>query len=450
MFAKFRSMFRLLVIVTWLRSSVTPVSAAPTLLSCIYGWAECLGLQDSDGFEEAQELGCPTTVDGRYAARTETQLMNQFFSAFRMNSGQSIAGSTIMPYGDGMPCTFNPADDVPAKEQITSLEDIQVTFPNGSRAVVTGATWLPAVEGNEWMTLLLLGNFGFKEGVNPASVVIANSNAYTGQGLQYADTGLDLVYAELHDITSFDAADGQPTLPPLLMQNPQVQASMALLANDTCSVHYPSTTHVVQVVMNGGVTVTWRNNSDLPDHLHHKPGHKGLWQLRIGPNGRVLNEEEYVGMGDIWDPDNIVDLCLKLNSTTLLEMVSKGLYVRVFSTRSCYYLVPPKGDCLSPLVTANCGDSATLPQETCVMGTGPSCTVDAAQSYMRTFTPTQEELDSLICDFDAEPLIVPILPEQPSSTSFAPSSTVQTSATSATSLYRGVFMTFLVTSLSQA
>lgn len=25
------------------------------------------------------------------------------------------------------------------------------------------------------------------------------------------------------------------------------------------------------------------------------------------------------------------------------------------------------------------------------MGTGPSCTVDAAQSYMRTFTPTQEE-----------------------------------------------------------
>lgn len=46
--------------------------------------------------------------------------------------------------------------------------------------------------------------------------------------------------------------------------------------------------------MNGGVTVTWRNNSDLPDHLHHKPGHKGLWQLRIGPNGRVLNEEEYV------------------------------------------------------------------------------------------------------------------------------------------------------------
>ncbi|CAK9090316.1 unnamed protein product, partial [Durusdinium trenchii] len=133
---------------------------------------------------------------------TETQLMNQFFSAFRMNSGQSIAGSTIMPYGDGMPCTFNPADDVPAKEQITSLEDIQdlwggggsstgVTFPNGSRAVVTGATWLPAVEGNEWMTLLLLGNFGFKEGVNPASVVIANSNAYTGQGLQYADTGLD-------------------------------------------------------------------------------------------------------------------------------------------------------------------------------------------------------------------------------------------------------------------
>lgn len=57
----------------------------------------------------------------------------------------------------------------------------------------------------------------------------------------------DLVYAELHDITSFDAADGQPTLPPLLMQNPQVQASMALLANDTCSVHYPSTTHVVQV-----------------------------------------------------------------------------------------------------------------------------------------------------------------------------------------------------------
>ena len=75
MFAKFRSMFRLLVIVTWLRSSVTPVSAAPTLLSCIYGWAECLGLQDSDGFEEAQELGCPTTVDGRYAARIEMLLL---------------------------------------------------------------------------------------------------------------------------------------------------------------------------------------------------------------------------------------------------------------------------------------------------------------------------------------------------------------------------------------
>ena len=48
-----------------------------------------------------------------------------------MNSGQSIAGSTIMPYGDGMPCTFNPADDVPAKEQITSLEDIQDLWGGG-------------------------------------------------------------------------------------------------------------------------------------------------------------------------------------------------------------------------------------------------------------------------------------------------------------------------------
>ena len=170
---------------------VQQVAPAPTVLSCCYGFSECLGLQAGDDLQKATELGCPTSADGQHAAQMQSTLQG-FFALFRLNDGQSIAGSSATPYGDGMPCTFAPTDDVLShKKQIASLNDIQVNFSNGSTAVVTGATWLPAVESNEYMSILLLGYFGFREGTHPASVVIGGSNAYTGQGLQYANTGLE-------------------------------------------------------------------------------------------------------------------------------------------------------------------------------------------------------------------------------------------------------------------
>lgn len=80
----------------------------------------------------------------------------------------------------------------------------------------------------------------------------------------------------------------------------------------------------------------------------------------------MLNSKEYLGMADINDEDNYVDLCLKLGNSDITDIATHGLDVRVFSTRKCNYIVPPKGDCLSQFHPGKCGDVSMRPQSICV------------------------------------------------------------------------------------
>ncbi len=70
----------------------------------------------------------------------------------------------------------------------------------------------------------------------------------------------------------------------------------------------------------------------------------------------MLKSTEYLGLADINDEDNYIDLCLKLSNSDITDITTHGLDVRVFSTRKCNYIVPPKGDCLSEFHPGNCGD----------------------------------------------------------------------------------------------
>jgi len=101
-------------------------------------------------------------------------------------------------------------------------------------------------------------------------------------------------------------------------------------------------------------------------------------------------------MADIQDSDNFLDLCLKLTSDDVNQMATHGLEVKVFSTRQCYFIVPPKGDCMNDLVGAPCGDSAAKAQKICVRGVPEAASECDAGSALE-FTPTSEEISGLSC-----------------------------------------------------
>merc|ERR1712238_41576 len=140
-----------------------------------------------------------------------------------------------------MPCTFSPDSDAEDLKNL-KLSDIVITFEDGSHRNPTGATFNPANEKNELLTLLMVGHFGFSEGKRISSVSIKGST-YNGPGLSYADMGHELVFAKW-----WAAADH------LKLENGRTH----------CGATYTDTTHLIQVVFNGGMSVTFNDNKKLP------------------------------------------------------------------------------------------------------------------------------------------------------------------------------------------
>lgn len=347
------------------RGNVEKREEAPKLLSCFYGASQCLGLKLRDGLEKATELGCPTSESGETGTATTVEI-NSLFSA---NSEYSIKNSAATLYGDGMPCVFHPHfkwDDI--KDLL--LTDFRVELTDKSLGEVSGATLAPALELNEQQTMLLIGNFGARRGVYPERVTIGGSS-YSGADLEYKNNGQLIMWAKWYTEREHFALD----------------------SFDACSERFNNITHVIQVAFNGGVTVTYDNNKELP-RLPESVLDKDMFQVVLGE--RVL-DKQLLGLADI-DGDNYIDLCLKLDEEDVKHITESespaGLQIRLRSTRDCKFFVPPKADCLNKLNDGPCGDSSVKPQEICVSAI-PNATAPCDYAPAREIELAQDEIASL-------------------------------------------------------
>lgn len=360
------------------------VEGSVTLMNCLYGYSQCLGLQPEDGVEEIKALGCATSANGEFTGNTQQNIANPL-------SGTNfvVPGSQSKAYQDGMPCTFSPGSDW-AELEALKLEDISIMLENGQPAPVHGAMWMPAIERNEQRTLLTFGYYGFKDGTTPANVTIKGST-YSGPGLQYSNQGEEIVWARWYTAADHKALEGGATWRDWFT------------ASSSCQSRFKDVTHVVQVVFNGGMTITFSGNTILP-FPPHNDFHKFLFALNFG--GRALSDAEYLGFVDEADGDNIVDLCLKLTPEVVAEIQEDavGIQLRFRSTRDCVFAVPPKGDCLNDLVGADCGDSGAKPQEICVSdipGATAPCNWAAAKEVTLTAEDVAELKNCNVSDFSS-------------------------------------------------
>ena len=345
--------------------------------------SQCLGLQRRDGIDKARELGCPTTDDGQFFGASQTGIGRGTLGT------RALEGSESTAYQDGMPCTFSPDSDV-EELQTLKLTDIVITMADGSTRSPTGATWNPAFERNELLTLLMLGHFGFSEGKAMKSVSIKGST-YAGAGLSYTNMGHELAFAKWWTVE--DHARLEKT------GNPQQDRR---LDPTDCADAFPATTHLIQVVFNGGMRVTFNDHKKLPfdfDRQMHKQMFKIFFQ-----DGSELPAEKFLGLADEADGDNYVDLCMKLTDEDVVKFKGVagsdggGAKIRLLSTRQCSFLVLPKGDCMNTLVGAECGDSSTKSQEICVTAIPDaqfSCDPTTSGGKYQFYNLTKEEISSL-------------------------------------------------------
>jgi len=353
------------------------------LLSCAYGMSQCLGLQTGDGIEKARELGCPTTDDGQFFGQTQTAMR---FGALRT---RSLEGSVSTAYQDGMPCTFSPDSDAEELQNL-KLTDILITMADGSTRSPTGATWNPASERNEMLTLLMLGHFGFGEGKAMKSITIKGST-YDGAGLSYTNMGHELAFAKWWTVEDHARLEKTGSW----LQD-------RLLDPTDCADAFPDTTHLIQVVFNGGMRVTFNDRKKFPfdfDQRKHKQMFKIFFQ-----DGSELPAEKFLGLADEADGDNYVDLCMKLTGDDVVKFRGVpgsdggGAKIRLLSTRQCSFLVLPKGDCMNAFVGAECGDSSTKSQEICVTavpGAQFSCDPTTSAGKYQFYNLTKEEISAL-------------------------------------------------------
>eukprot|EP00747_Dinoflagellata_sp_TGD_P201349 gnl/TRDRNA2_/TRDRNA2_74816_c0_seq1.p1 gnl/TRDRNA2_/TRDRNA2_74816_c0~~gnl/TRDRNA2_/TRDRNA2_74816_c0_seq1.p1 ORF type:complete len:415 (+),score=52.35 gnl/TRDRNA2_/TRDRNA2_74816_c0_seq1:41-1246(+) len=311
------------------------------ILGCYYGYSQCIGVTDGDLSrpEKMRDRGCVLDANGGSNTGELTQVDRGMFvlgKSFNYTNADAVAFENM----DGMPCVF---DGVVLAGDLQN-KDFVVQLSNGTSVNPTGFTNLPAVEHNELTTVLLLGYFGRRDGLDPVRVSALGSE-YTGEGLAYQSTGPQMLYARLLCAEEHFASDGTGN----------VMMDQRLLLPNHCGLEHPGTTHVIQLVWSGGLHT--RDGIDEPDDRH-----KDLF--KVFADSSPLTAAQFLGLADTHDHDNYLDLCLDLSETEALERAMREMQVSITSERDQFeFLTGPKGDCMSDLVSEPCGDSRTKSQK---------------------------------------------------------------------------------------
>jgi len=310
------------------QAQIGPSSTTPRVLSAYFGYNDCVGIidanNDGDLVDEALAAGCNVKL----VPGTSTQVTNVATpqQLAPLCTGDTVPTTDLVAV-DGMPVTFSG----PVVPFGLSNKSFVVTLSDGTHVTPRCVTLVPANEFNELETVLIMGTFGgprSQGGTYPVSVTVTGGIyvATAGKPVREVPPGTTIA------VTDYDSG-------PFLLGAaiaPFTGRGEIAIANgqypNHCQVAFPSTTHVIQLLWSGGVTLDGVN-SILPTQagLLRTATTDGLFNLKVRSRGGVLLDYYDVpavrvlgaadlGNGQPTDPtaaynadgDNYIDLCVQL------------------------------------------------------------------------------------------------------------------------------------------
>jgi len=253
-----------------------------------------------DPIDTTADAGLPRESGGQSA-----ELLSAFFG---LNNALPILSRLICrgaPRKDGMPVIFSTEID----HTTMQAGDFRVTTASGAVGQMRCVTLLPATDGGELRTVLLVGEFGDPETDPPVSVeIVGHLHAIDGsldfRGAQIAVTplapGPSLVMAEIADPTAPDLGIGQRRTD-----------------GDDC----PSEgiVQAVRVVWAGGVVL---ENGDEPGGAE-----RDLYRVTVRAADGTEREITPNALADLGDGDNNHLLCLGTADTPISVAFPAGVFV---------------------------------------------------------------------------------------------------------------------------
>jgi len=274
------------------------VSAA-TLLGCLALLAGgCGGFNSRELADLTPDTGLPRSLAGEPA-----QLLSAFFG---LDNALPSTANLICRGGagfDGMPVIFSKEIDYKSLQ----AGDFRVTTRGGVTGRMHCVSFLPATDGGELRTVLLVGEFGNAATDPPARVEISGhihdiSGRLDFQGASVAVTPLEvgptLIIAERYDASLKDQGLG-----------------VGRTRGSTCPA--AGTVQAVRVVWAGGVTLP---NGDEPGEAQRL-----LYRVTVRASDGTQREVAPMALADLGDGDNNHLLCLDTADTPVSVAFPAGI-----------------------------------------------------------------------------------------------------------------------------
>jgi hypothetical protein len=283
--------------------------AAGAVRRCLFAVLSCLMAGASPGLADVTSLDLTdTTPDAslsREAGGQSAELLSAFFG---LDNGLPRLASRAICRGafgmDGMPVIFSTEID----HTTMQAGDFRVTTASGATGEMLCVTLLPATDGGELRTVLLVGEFGAAETDPPVSVeIVGHLHSIDGtldfRGAQVDVTplapGPSLVMAEIADPAAQDLGLGQRRTD-----------------GDDCPTD--GIVQAVRVVWAGGVTL---ENGDEPGDAE-----RDLYRVTVRAADGTEREITPVALADLGDGDNNHLLCLDTADTPISVSFPAGIF----------------------------------------------------------------------------------------------------------------------------
>jgi hypothetical protein len=288
---------------TWFRQPVG-VAARSALLTMV-----CVVLSTSASFADVTSTEMTdTTVNVGLPRESDSASVELLSAFFGLDNGLPRLASRAICRGafgkDGMPVIFSTEID----HMTMQAGDFQVTTASGATGELQCVTLLPATDGGELRTVLLVGEFGEAEDDPPTSVEIVGHLHSIDGTLDFRGARVDvtplapgptLVMAEIADPTAQDLGLGQRRTD-----------------GDDCPTN--GIQQAVRVVWAGGVTL---ENGDEPGDAE-----RDLYRVTVRALDGVEREITPAALADLEDGDNNHLLCLDTADTPISVAFPAGVF----------------------------------------------------------------------------------------------------------------------------
>lgn len=275
----------------------------------LFAGLACTFLQAAPSLADVTSLDLSdTTIDAglpRERGEQSAELLSAFFGLDNALPRTARLICRGAPGMDGMPVLFSTEID----HKTMQAGDFRVTTASGATGEMLCVTLLPATDGGELRTVLLVGEFGSAETDPPVSVeIVGHLHSIEGtldfRGAQIDVTplapGPSLVMAEVADLAAHDLGLGQRRTD-----------------GDDCPTE--GIEQAVRVVWAGGVVL---RNGDEPGDAE-----RGLYRVTVRAADGTERKVTPTALADLGDGDNNHLLCLDTADTPVSVAFPAGILI---------------------------------------------------------------------------------------------------------------------------